>query len=111
MLLTKDTYFGAFLTGDVLGDWAAVRGLEDSSASGAPLVLKDKRSRTRFRGGGAVGWLHRISPGLKKEGGSIQFISIRKEEDIFGPQLFLGMKIHLAAVSFRPIGRNSREQG
>lgn len=88
MLLTKDTYFGAFWLEDVLGDWAAVRGLEDSSASEAPLVLKDKRSRTRFWEGGAVGWLYRISLGLKREGGSIRFISIRKEEDIFGHELF-----------------------
>lgn len=45
---------------------AAVRGLEDSSASEAPLGLKDKRSRTRFWGEGTVGWLYRISPGLKR---------------------------------------------
>lgn len=47
MLFTKDTCFGAFLARDVLGDRAAVWGLEDASVSEAELILKDKRFRTR----------------------------------------------------------------
>lgn len=39
--------FGAFLARDVLGDRAAVWGLEDASVSEAELILKDKRFRTR----------------------------------------------------------------
>lgn len=90
-LFQQDTWIQsaclAFFGWKVLGTWATVLGL------GAGLLWRHSwfwritRSRTRWRGGWAVGWLHMSFPGLKREvflpaSGSIQLMSIRKEKDI-----------------------------
>ena len=69
-------------------------------------LSSDERSTTRFGGGRAACWLCQIFPWASKKGilpprwfnPAYQHKKIRGR--YFGQELFLGMKIHLAEVSF-----------